>query len=229
MQLFSLRQARVVTLAVFTTVGVGLPACDTEPDSDVASRTPAQPPVTRTEVTPSEAPLRASGRIYLPTYSHIYSRGGGAEDLATTISIRNVSTHQGVELDKVSYYDTEGHLIEDFLDQRVRVAPLGTVEFFIPALDQRGGSGANVVVSWHAESPVARPLVEAVMLRSSGSHAYAFSSRGVDIRSDTRLPGDAPAASPTIDPTSDVDDAESGDAESGDAESSDAESGTASN
>jgi hypothetical protein len=127
-------------------------------------------------------------------YSHIYVEEGGPADLAATLSIRNVSTERSLLLTSVRYYDTSGVLIEDYLDKEVALGPLETVEYFVHEADQRGGSGANFIVDWHAESPLVRPLVEAVMVRDrAGNQAYAFSTRGIEIPETSALP-DPPRA-----------------------------------
>jgi len=131
-----------------------------------------------------------SGRFYVPIYSHIYTDEGVADDLAVTISIRNVSTQRGLLLASVRYYDTAGKLIEEFLESEAVLGPLGTVEYFVRTRDRRGGSGANFIVDWHSDAPVLPPLTEAVMVRMGGTQAYAFTARGVEIAEDTALPQD---------------------------------------
>lgn len=168
--------------------------CRAEPQAeDVAARQPAAPRVAadggpRARVT--------SGRLYLPTYSHIYVREGVAEDLAVTLSIRNVSVDRTLVLESVRYYDTGGKLLEELMAAPAVLQPLETVEFFISTNDQRGGSGANAIVGWHADSPIVPPLVEAVMVRSiSANQAYSFTTRGIELPTDQALPQtQAPAA-----------------------------------
>jgi len=131
----------------------------------------------------------SEGRLYLPLYSHIYTRDGSADDLAITISVRNVSTERALVLESVLYYDTSGKLIENFLKTEAELKPLETVEFFVPTDDRRGGSGANAIAAWHADAPVLRPLVEAVMVRAVGANqAYAFSTRALEIPYDAPMP-----------------------------------------
>ena len=40
----------------------------------------------------------------------------------------------------------------------------------------RGGSGTNFIVSWNAEEPVYRPIVEAVMIGFFKEHSISFMS-----------------------------------------------------
>lgn len=165
---------------------VGL-SCDKEQAREAAPRTPAQPTAKPTR--PSE--LVTSGRLYVPIYSHIYVQKGHAADLAVTVSVRNVSMHRSLVLESVRYYDTSGKLLEDFLDGEATLQPLETVEFFVATEDQRGGSGANVVATWHSDSLVTKPLVEAIMVYSQGSNqAYAFSTRAIEIPADSPAPNE---------------------------------------
>jgi len=134
-----------------------------------------------------------SGRIYVPIYSHIYVDEGEAEDLGVTLSIRNVSTERTLVLNMVAYYDTSGKLIEDYLNKDVIMGPLETIEYFVRVTDRRGGSGANFIVSWRADSPLVKPLTEAVMVRTrTGNQAYAFTTRGLEIPEGASLPDNHP-------------------------------------
>jgi hypothetical protein len=51
---------------------------------------------------------------------------------------------------------------------------MGTYEIFIPLSDDTGGSGANFVVNWQAESPVSPPLVEGVHANLPAGRAIVF-------------------------------------------------------
>jgi hypothetical protein len=186
-------------------------ACDTPAkEENVAPRKPTSPakvatteamgsamgsaPVAGAPTTPYQRAL--SGRIYVPTYSHIYVDEGEAEDLAVTLSIRNVSTERSLVLNVVAYYDTSGKLIEDYLDADVVLGPLETVEYFVRVTDRRGGSGSNFIVSWRGDSPLVKPLTEAVMVRTrTGNQAYAFATRGIEIPDSAALPDHLPPGS----------------------------------
>ncbi len=134
-----------------------------------------------------------SGRFYVPIYSHIYVDEGEAEDLAVTLSIRNISTENPLVLNMVSYYDTSGKLIEDYLGADVVIGPLETIEYFVRVTDRRGGSGANFIVSWRGDSPMVKPLIEAIMVRTrTGNQAYAFTTRGIEIPDSAALPDNHP-------------------------------------
>src|SRR4029077_4579502 len=53
-----------------------------------------------------------------------------------------------------------------------------SVESFVPAEDTRGGTGANFVVEWAASGQITEPLIEAVMIGTTGTQGYSFTSRG---------------------------------------------------
>jgi hypothetical protein len=156
-------------------------SCDApEPLDEVAPRRPASP----NPSAPVEPRARVgSGRVYVPIYSHIYVEDGIAEDLAITVSVHNVSTDGSLILESVRYYDTGGKSLEEFVESDAVLRPLETVEFFVPRGDRRGGSGGNVIVTWQSDSPVEKPLVEAIAVRRTAntSQSYAFSTRGVEI------------------------------------------------
>jgi len=61
----------------------------------------------------------------------------------------------------------------------LRLAPLATTEFFVPEQDSSGGSGANFIVEWVAEKKqVNTPIIEAVMISTSGQQGISFVRSG---------------------------------------------------
>jgi hypothetical protein len=79
---------------------------------------------------------------------------------------------------KVSYYDTDGVLVRDYVLEPVEVGPLATIGFVVPEDDRRGGFGANFIVNWGAEQPVYEPVVEAVMVSAAGTQGISMISPG---------------------------------------------------
>lgn len=116
--------------------------------------------------------------VYVPVYSHIYSRGGEPFLLEATLSIRNTDPESSITVDSVLYYDTKGKLIQNFLNEPRQLAPLETTAFLVEKTDTRGGSGANFIVKWSAEQPVYEPIIEAVMIGLSGASSISFTSTG---------------------------------------------------
>lgn len=121
---------------------------------------------------------------YVPVYSHIYYDGGRPYLLETMLSIRNVDPKRPVYFSAADYYDTDGKLSTKKLDRLIKLEPLQTIEFLVKRHDATGGSGANFIVEWHAETnDTHAPLIEAVMVGRSGTNAISF------VRKSESLPG----------------------------------------
>ena len=121
--------------------------------------------------------------IYVPVYSHVYYQGGAAYLLETTLSIRNVDPDEAVYLKSVKYFDTTGKMIKAHLDQTIRLGPLQTIEFLVERRDSSGGSGANFLVEWLGTRETDKPLVEAVMVGTSGTQGISFGRVGIEVSS----------------------------------------------
>ena len=106
--------------------------------------------------------------LYLPIYSHVYHGDLDAQGkpqqtlLSAHVSIRNTNVRHAMKLHYVRYYDTDGSLLKEFVTKPMVIPPLGTHELFVQQSDVSGGSGANFLISWSADSTVNPPLVEAL-------------------------------------------------------------------
>jgi len=133
-------------------------------------------------VEPSLERVAIKGTVYVAAYSTVRSGAGkGKVDLATTLSIHNISTERPLNILRVDYFDTAGNLLHRYLSKPIGIRPFGTVEVFVPAEHTRGGTGANFVVEWTANARVPEPLIETVMIGSAGAQGIAFTSRGTNI------------------------------------------------
>ncbi len=131
--------------------------------------------------TADEIQLRRS--VYVPAYSTLIGSGGAAQlKLAVTLSVRNTSADLPLVVERIDYYDTAGNLVQHYVPSAIAVRPFGTIEILIPTNDVRGGSGANFVVDWAATQPISEPVIETVMVGSSGTRGFAFISPGHPIR-----------------------------------------------
>jgi hypothetical protein len=119
--------------------------------------------------------------VYVPVYSHVYSNGGQPYLVETTLSIRNTDTSEPVVLSSVRYFDTKGVLVKDYLHQPLALAPLESTEFLVEKQDISGGSGANFVVEWAADTVVNEPIIEAVMIGFKGSNSISLIRAGTPI------------------------------------------------
>jgi hypothetical protein len=133
--------------------------------------------------TPDPASLTMRGAVYVPAYSSIRIGSGKTTlDLATTLSIHNVSDSAPLVLEKIDYFDTAGSLVERYLPKPIAIRPFGTVEIFVPKEDTRGGTGANFLISWAATGAMPDPVIETVMIGAIGNNSYSFVSQGRAIR-----------------------------------------------
>lgn len=132
---------------------------------------------------PAMAKPRSTGQtIYVPAYSHIYF-GNKQRPLAlsVTLSIRNIDPAASMTITAVEYYKTEGALVRHFLDKPVLLAPLGSIRYIVNEDDNTGGSGANFIVKWQADTPINPPIAETVMIGTQSQLGISFSSRGEEI------------------------------------------------
>ena len=138
------------------------------------------PSPTETEIILTENLEIATGKtIYVPIYSHVYyANQQRIYNLSATLSIRNTDLENSIIITGVKYYDTDGKLVKQYVQNPLKLGPLVSRDFYLEQKDESGGSGANFLVDWVAEKQVNKPIVEAVMVGVSGSQAIAFSSSG---------------------------------------------------
>jgi hypothetical protein len=117
--------------------------------------------------------------VYISIYSHIYS-GVKARpfDLAAILSIRNTDINQSITIVSVKYYDTEGKLLKEYVDEPLELKALASTRFIIMEGDKTGGSGANFIVKWKSDKKVNPPIIEAVMIGAQSGQGISFVSRG---------------------------------------------------
>jgi hypothetical protein len=118
--------------------------------------------------------------IYASVYSHIVLPGAEERTLylSATLSIRNTDQQQRILLTSIAYYDTNGTLVEEYLPESFALAPMASIEVIVRQLDTRGGSGANFLVKWVAETAVSTPILETIMAGTMGNYSFAFARPG---------------------------------------------------
>lgn len=169
--------ARIAALAVF------LSACSAEPEDRRAARSAASSApdsgMPADSLSAATDRVAVSGSVYVPVYSHIYYRDEHRYvNLAITMSVRNTDAEHPIAIRSVRYYDTAGSLVRTYVSQPVRLGRMATREFIVPEDDRSGGSGANFVVDWSAAQPVTEPVLEAVMIGTTGAQGISFTSAG---------------------------------------------------
>ena len=117
--------------------------------------------------------------IYVPVYSHIYYEDKKRIfNLAVTLSIRNTDLTNPIIISSVRYYDSNGKLIKQYLERPIQLAALASTDFVVDSTDTSGGSGANFVVQWVAQTEISEPIVEAVMIGTESNRGISFVSPG---------------------------------------------------
>ncbi|REK06694.1 MAG: DUF3124 domain-containing protein [Planctomycetota bacterium] len=139
-----------------------------------------RPPGEPTGAVPSELPheIVRGQTVYVPLYSHVFEGDGRRLALAGTLSIRNTDSRRKLTISNVTYYDTKGKLVRNFLAEPLTLNPLGSTDFFVGQSDVTGGAGANFLVEWLADEPVHSPVIEAVMVGRSGVGIVSFVCSG---------------------------------------------------
>jgi hypothetical protein len=122
--------------------------------------------------------------VYVPIYTHIYSGLKGRPfDLAATLSIRNTDPKNSITIVFVEFYNTEGKLIENYLDTPLQLGVLASTRYVIKEGEKKsGGSGANFMVTWKSETGVNPPIIEAIMIGAKSGQGISFVSRGQVIK-----------------------------------------------
>lgn len=137
----------------------------------------------------ADEPALSSGQtLYLPVYSHVYHGDPGRDGkpaqtlVSTHVSIRNTDPKMTIRLVSARYFDTQGKLVRAYVTAPVAIPPLGTHEVFVPRTDTAGGSGANFLIVWSAESPANPPIVEALHADIREARTLMFITTGQPIR-----------------------------------------------
>ena len=135
-----------------------------------------------------EPTLLGGQTIYLPVYSHVYHGVVGKDGIpqqtlvSTHISVRNTDPQTPIRLVSARYYDTHGKLVRNYLNTPVTVPALGTYELFVPRTDTAGGSGANFLIVWTAETAANPPIIEALHADIREARTLMFVTSGQPIK-----------------------------------------------
>lgn len=135
--------------------------------------------ISRNDTTFARLHTSVGQTIYVPVYSHIYQQNQQQTfNLTATLSFRNADLYRPVTLIEVLYYDSQGNVVKNYLEEPLKIKPLASTSFVVEEDDLRGGVGANFIVSWKSENPIYPPVVEAVMISTSQQQGISFVSKG---------------------------------------------------
>ena len=147
---------------------------------------PISPTLSRVEVQAEDLVVRKT--VYVPIDSQIYV--GSARrtfELTATLSLRNTDRREPIVVQSVTYFDSGGSAVREYLEGPSLLSPMATADFVIERKDTAGGSGANFLVEWGAEDPVTEPLLEAVMIGQAGAAGISFVTQGRVVESSSRF------------------------------------------
>src|SRR4028119_1780270 len=83
-------------------------------------------------VTVDETKIVMGQTIYVPVYSHIYYQNQEKVlNLAATLSIRNTDLNKPMIITSVSYYDSNGKVIKQFLARPVQLGAMASTDFVV--------------------------------------------------------------------------------------------------
>lgn len=119
--------------------------------------------------------------VYVPVYSQIYVEDrykGNPFLLTATLSIRNTDPGKPFTLKSVNYYDSEGILLQQYLDKPIVIGALGSTHYIVPESETKGGVGAKFLVEWEATTAVTEPIIESVMISTRMQQGISFLSTG---------------------------------------------------
>ena len=116
--------------------------------------------------------------VYVPAYSDVTRDGSRKIDLGVNLSVRNTDADSAITINSVRYYDNDGKLLGEFLEQAQVVPAMASRTYVVAQEHDEGGTGANFIVEWTAQEKVTEPIIEAVMVGISGTQGMTFRSPG---------------------------------------------------
>ncbi|HMW16696.1 MAG TPA: DUF3124 domain-containing protein [Accumulibacter sp.] len=122
--------------------------------------------------------------VYVPIYSELrhgnVSSSGRVDSilLSALVSVRNTDPKTAIRVVSALYYNTDGALVRNSIQAPRVVPPFGTLEVFVEMRENAGGSGANYVIKWDAQTMASPPIIEALHSRFQAGYSVAFISRG---------------------------------------------------
>ena len=141
-----------------------------------------------TDVWSATAEIRLAKKqaVYVPVYSNVYSGPRKRPlQLEANLSIRNSDPSAALRITAIDYYDTAGKLVRRHLKRPQLLGPLASTDVHIEERDVSGGFGANFIVRWEADRIINAPVIECVMIGTTGGQGISFVSPGQEIREGT--------------------------------------------
>lgn len=165
-------------IILFLLLAFGLAACDNSQKEPVN-----YPSHEYNTTTLSHEDADTNHLVYVPIYSDIYHKDGSKRILLTaTLSIRNTDLFDTLYLFEIDYYNSKGDLLKEYLEEPLQLKPMESLEFIVEEKNKLGGAGANFVVRWGGSNQLNHPIIQAVMIGTSGQQGLSFTTEGVDMK-----------------------------------------------
>ena len=124
--------------------------------------------------------------LYVPSYtSFIAAAGGHVFEAKPTIFIHNTDQNNPINIVRIDFYDTNGKLVEKYLQQPKKVNANAATRINVKELLKgEEGSGAHFIIQWQADHKVVEPLVQTWFVGAVGTRGYSYTSPARIIQED---------------------------------------------
>lgn len=131
----------------------------------------------------SMAEMEINESVYVPAYSDLYYESQEKKTFFTVIlSLRNISFTDTLYFTNIDYYSSHGKLLRKYIEHVLVLRPMESMEYIVEEAEKEGGTGANFVVSYSANSTLKNhPFIETIMMGNLDNYRFAFTSPGVRI------------------------------------------------
>lgn len=120
--------------------------------------------------------------VYVPVYSNILHNNLTIPyELTATLSIRNTNFIDSIYVASVTYYNTLGNVVKEYINQPIMLEGMESIDFVVESQNKTGGLGANFVVHWASNKAKNKPLIQAVMISTEGQQGISFVCDGLEI------------------------------------------------
>jgi len=170
---------RGLTATCFVVLGLALAGCGNEQGGGAGSGVTIAGGESIPVELLADLTLSHGQLVYVPVYSHVERTDGLPPfAFAVNVSVRNTDRNHPIAITSAKYYDSDGNLIREYLEEPRGMRPLGTTTLFVKQSDMSGGLGANFLIEWVAQQAVTEPVIEAVMIGQREVRMCAFRSPG---------------------------------------------------
>jgi hypothetical protein len=136
-----------------------------------------------------EVKLVKGQTIYVPAYTSFMSgsqAGSHAFETKPTVFIHNTDQNNPLNLIRLDFYNTDGKLVEKYLQQPKKLNPNSSIRINVRELIKgEEGSGAHFIIQWQADQKVVEPLLQTWFVGAVGTRGYSYTSPVRIIQEDT--------------------------------------------